>query len=320
MSRLVRILFPFSCCFFMLALLCAACVTSMQSPAASSGSAQSSVPPGHGSAPDAPPEPSVPGSSESPPDSPVSGDPEPPPDSSDPGGGQKDDPAPAPDYDFTQPVPESEAVDKEYFADAAFLGDSRTEGFLLYSGIGRGKNLTASGANIFRLSENKAITIGGEKYTLLEALALEQYAKVYICLGVNELGYNNDEGFYQAYCDAIDAIRACQPDAVIYVQSLIPLNEDVIAATGGKKYLTNEHLRRYNELIRRAAEEKQVAFLDVYAAFEEDGILPAEASSDGVHLTGAYCRRWLEYLMTHTVDFDTLYPGGVSEAEEVPET
>ena len=37
-------------------------------------------------------------------------------------------PAPAaPLYDFSQPAPEGEAVDNSYFADAAFVGDSRTD-------------------------------------------------------------------------------------------------------------------------------------------------------------------------------------------------
>ncbi|MGE4276134.1 MAG: GDSL-type esterase/lipase family protein [Lawsonibacter sp.] len=219
-------------------------------------------------------------------------------------------------YDFSQPAPEREAVDNLYFKDAAFIGDSRTDGFLIYSGIGQGKNLTSNGLSIFELGEKKALTIGGEKYTLLEALALEQYGKVYLSLGVNELGYYDDEGFYRGYCQAIDRIREIQPNAVIYVQGLIPLNEGVIAQTGGETYLTNEHLRVYNDLMRRAAEEKQVAFLDLYSGFaDENGELPAEASRDGVHLRSDWCKQWLAYLQTHTVEFETLYPNG---APQVP--
>ena len=216
-------------------------------------------------------------------------------------------------YDFSQPAPESPAVDNTYFEDAAFVGDSRTDGFLLYSGIGTGTNLTSNGLSIFKLAEKKAITIDGTAYTLLEALELGEYGKVYLSLGVNELGYYNDEGFYQAYCDAIDAIRACQPDAVIYIQGLIPLNEGQIAATTGRTYLTNDHLRIYNDLMKKAAQEKQVVYLDLYSEFvDENGALPEDGSHDGVHLTKAYCQRWLEYLKTHTVDYDTLYPDGAA--------
>lgn len=233
---------------------------------------------------------------------------------------QADPPAPLPEveaYDFSQPAPERAAVDYSYFSDAAFVGDSRTDGFMLYSGIGAGRNLTSNGLSIFKLAEKKALTINGEKYTLLEALALEQYGKVYISLGVNELGINNDARFYDSYCQAIDAIRAVQPSAVIYIQGLIPLNEGQIEEYNGNKYnLTNEHLRVYNDLMKKAAEEKQVVYLDLYAEFvDENNELPAEASRDGVHLKKDACKQWLAYLQTHTVEFDTLYPDGPPVAE-----
>ena len=221
-------------------------------------------------------------------------------------------------YDFAQPVPQGEAVDNSYFDDAAFVGDSRTDGFMLYSGIGTGKNLTSNGLSIFKLAEKKALKIDGKKYTLLEALALEEYGKVYLSLGINELGIHNDKGFYNSYCAAIDAIRAVQPNAVIYIQGLIPLNEEQIEAYNGNKYnLTNDHLRVYNDLMKKAAEEKQVVFLDLYSEFaDENGSLPEGVSRDGVHLKKDACRQWLEYLKTHTVGFDELYPGGLPQAPE----
>ena len=197
-----------------------------------------------------------------------------------------------PAYDFSQPAPQSEPVDNSYFDDAAFVGDSRTDGFMIYSGIGTGTNLTSNGLSIFKLEEKKALTIDGVEYTLLEALALEQYGKVYLSLGVNELGYFDDQGFYDKlgyfddqgfydnYCKAIDEIRKLQPNAVIYIQGLIPLNEEQIAATTGRTYLTNDHLRVYNDLMKQAAQEKQVVYLDLYSVFvDENGALPAGAAT-----------------------------------------
>ena len=222
-------------------------------------------------------------------------------------------------YDFSIPAPEREAVEKDYFADAAFVGDSRTDGFMIYSGIGCGTNLTSNGLSIFKLESKKALKIGGEKYTLLEALEQEQYGKVYLCLGVNELGVYNDEGFYQSYLSAIDAIRACQPNAIIYIQGLIPLNEEDVSATNGPDYLKNDHLRVYNELMFKAAQEKQVVFLDLYTAFaDENGALPAGASRDGVHLKKEYCQQWLAYLQTHTVAPAALGMTETEREERVP--
>lgn len=226
-------------------------------------------------------------------------------------------PETVPGYDFTQDAPENERVEDDYFGDAAFVGDSRTDGLLIYGGMKGATNLTSNGLSIFKLAEKKALTIDGTKYTLLEALALHQYGKVYLSLGVNELGMYDDPGFYRAYCAAIDSIRASQPNAVIYIQGLIPLNESVIAQTGGRSYLTNDHLRIYNDLMRQTAREKNVVFLDLYSAFaDENGELPVDASKDGVHLRKSYCEQWMEYLRTHTVSYES-YAAGLAAAEQM---
>lgn len=213
---------------------------------------------------------------------------------------------PSASYDFSQPVPESAAVDLSYFADAAFVGDSRSEGFYLY-GVKRGKNLSYSGLSVFTFAKNKAFTIGGVSYTGLEALALKEYAKVYLGFGVNELGYINTNVFYQAYCDTIDAVRACQPNAVVYAQTIIPVNEAAVTAAGGKQHLNNERVRLYNDLIRQAALEKHVPLVDLYSALAVDGSLPADASQDGIHLNRNYYKKQLDYVQCHTIAFDALY-------------
>ena len=225
---------------------------------------------------------------------------------------------PSPTYDFSQPVPEQPAVESDYFADAAFVGDSRSDGFYLY-GVKRGKNLSSSGLSVFTFAKKKTFTIGGTGYTALEALALNEYTKVYLGFGVNELGYINTDTFYRAYCETIDAVRACQPRAVVYAQTMAPVNESRVAAVGGAGHLNNDRVRLYNDLIRKAAAEKHVPLLDIYSALAVDGSLPAEASRDGIHLTGDYCRKQLEYLTTHTVSFDTLYSLSETEPEVLPD-
>lgn len=224
----------------------------------------------------------------------------------------------SPAYDFSQPVPQQDAVENSYFSDAAFVGDSRMEGFWLYSGVKQGKNLSATGLSLFNLDQKTVLTSGGQRYTLLEALSLREYGMIYLGFGINELGYINIDAFQNAYAEVIDAIRTCQPKAVIYIQTLIPLNEAQVAATGGAGHLNNARLCLYNERIRQVAQDKRVALLDLYSAFSADGILPADASRDGVHLNRTYCKKQLDYLKTHTVDFDTLYPQPQTETEVFP--
>lgn len=225
---------------------------------------------------------------------------------------------PQSDYDFSQPVPECEPVDSDYFSDAAFVGDSRSEGFYLYA-VKRGKNLSSSGLSVFNLAQKKCFSINGTRSTALDVLSQKEYAKIYLGFGVNELGYINADAFYQSYCETIDAVRACQPHAVVYAQTMAPVNEARVAATGGKKHLNNDRVRLYNDLIRKAALEKQIPLLDIYSALAVDGSLPAEASRDGVHLTGDYCRKQLEYLKSHTISFESLYSPPETEPEVLPD-
>ena len=206
-----------------------------------------------------------------------------------------------PAYDFSQPVPESNPVENDYFADAAFLGDSRTEGFWLYSGVKQGRLLAGSGLSVFSLHEKRVASVGGTRYTAPEVLSMESFGKVYIGLGLNELGYRDLDAVYTAYCQAVDTVRRHQPQAVIYMQTLIPVNTAQAASAGSEGHVNNDRIQLYNDLIRRIAAEKQVPLLDLYSAFIVDGQLPEDASRDGVHLLPPYCQKQLEYMKCHTV-------------------
>lgn len=198
------------------------------------------------------------------------------------------------------PVPESEAVEDTYFEDAVFLGDSRTEGFRLYSGLKSGTCLYGVGATVETVFTKKAWPAdGGEKVPLLDALAEMECGKVYLMLGVNELGWSKKETFHDQYAKVIDRIREDHPDARIILQTILPVSAKQDARGS---YVNNERIGVYNQVIRTLAEEKDCALVDVAEALAgEDGCLPKELNFDGVHLNPAGCKIWLEYLRTHSV-------------------
>lgn len=198
------------------------------------------------------------------------------------------------------PVPESEAVEDAYFEDAVFLGDSRTEGFHLYSGLRTGTYLYAVGATVESVFTKKVWPAEGEeKVPLLDALAGTECGKVYLMLGVNELGWSKKETFHDQYAKVIDRIREDHPDARIILQTILPVSAKQDARGS---YVNNERIGVYNQVIRTLAEEKDCALVDVAEALAgEDGCLPKELNFDGVHLNPAGCKIWLEYLRTHSV-------------------
>ena len=226
----------------------------------------------------------------------------------------------APLYDFSQPAPEDGEAEEDYFSDAVFLGDSRTDGLRLYSGIRPGGVIYHNGLMVFEAAdrENKCIKgADGQKHAVLELLEQNTYGKVYVMFGVNELGYFNDQAFADAYSQMVDDIRAIQPNAVIYLQNLVSVNPEKCKANNQPYYVTNEKIAVYNDIIADIAEEKHAVLVDVNAALvDETGILPAEGTTDGVHFTKDYYVKWYDYLKIHTVDPDLYWAGQTAVTEE----
>ncbi len=197
------------------------------------------------------------------------------------------------------PVPEGEAQEDTYFADAVFLGDSRTEGFHLYSGLREGTYFYAVGATVESVFTKAVWEQEGGKVPLLDAAADVSCGKIYVMLGVNELGWNKVETFTNQYAKVIDRLREDHPDAEVVIQSILPVS----AAQDAKgTYVNNQRIRTFNEAILALAEEKDCAYVNVAEAVTgEDGCLRPELTSDGVHLNTAGCRIWLDCLRTHPV-------------------
>ena len=214
-------------------------------------------------------------------------------------------PPPWEPYQFGVPVEESDPVaDDSFFDDAVFLGDSRTEGLQLFSGLKRGDFYWARGMTVFKADSEdyRVFEIEGQSYNMLEVLALKQYDNVYIMLGVNELGY--PAGSYESgLMELLDQVLELQPEAVVYLQVMPPLNDGLCRQNKLASYINNANLAAFNQAIVRAAAEKKVVLLNTAEVYTgPDGQLPAELANDGCHFAyGAY-GKWADYLRNHVMD------------------
>ena len=200
------------------------------------------------------------------------------------------------DYDYALPMPESGAVSEEYFSDAIFIGDSRTDGLLLYTGLSVKKSYAFTSLMVDTVFTRELVFHDGGYIPVSEAVKVfDDWHKVYIMLGTNELGWRSSEYFIRKYGEVVSLLRQIHPDCEIYMQSILPIRSE----NGENVAKVSE----FNALLRSLAEEKKVFFVDVYSFFaDESGQLPEEAGKDGIHLNSAYCRRWLEFLQTHTYE------------------
>lgn len=209
-----------------------------------------------------------------------------------------EEPESSPEYDYSMPVPASAPVDEHYFDDAVFIGDSRTEGFILYNGLSNTTSYAYKGLMVDTVFTKPVVNQSGQKVPVIDALKATPFSKVYIMLGVNETGWAYGRIFQEKYGELIDAIRAINPEATVYIQEILPVSNQVSST---HSYLTNTKISAYNALLRELAEEKQVYYIDAGSAVAAaDGSLPEDASADGIHLVKASCGAWLDYLKAHT--------------------
>ena len=185
-------------------------------------------------------------------------------------------------------------VDDDYFTDAVFLGDSRVQGLGLYSDL-PAVNYGVVSMQLYKVFERKAIS------TELGKLTMDPpYGKVYLKFGLNELGWGNNGLFEEYYYTLIDYIKAVEPDAVIYVMSVIHVTA---AEQASSSVFNNDAIDKRNEVLKEIAENEHVYYLDLNEVFTgEDGCLPAEDSFDGIHIRSQAMYKWVDYLKTHAIE------------------
>lgn len=188
----------------------------------------------------------------------------------------------------------NETADDSYFDDAVFIGDSLTEGFQLHGGLTNATYYGFKNLNIKEVFENALVKSDGGKITIAAALKKHNFGKYYIMLGANELGWVYPEVFTKKYGELVDLIKELNPNAKIYLQSVLPVTAE---ASEKSTVYSNSRIDYYDELISALAAEKGVTYLNVREAVQnENGILPDDAATDGVHLNKDYCKKWADYL------------------------
>lgn len=197
------------------------------------------------------------------------------------------------EYDYTK-------VEEDYFKDAVFIGDSRTLGIADYAKIDA-DFYCESGMMIFKLLSDKGIKNPktGEKVNLSEVLQQKEYGKIYIMLGLNELGYGNTERFYEKYKEVLEKIKEWQPQAVIFVMANLHVSQE---KNNYSTEFNNINVNDKNVAVANLADGINIFYLDCNPLFvDESGFLKAELTFDGVHLYANSYSVWKDFLMEHGV-------------------
>ena len=76
--------------------------------------------------------------------------------------------------------------------------------------------------------DSAIVSVPGQKkkITVEEALSEKQFAKIYLMIGINEMGTGTVESFMKAYGEAVQHLQELQPDAVIYLQAIMKVTTE----------------------------------------------------------------------------------------------
>lgn len=197
------------------------------------------------------------------------------------------------------------SVEEEYFADAVFIGDSRTVGLYEYGGLEEIAAFYAStGLTIYKLLDAQIVELPGqkEKQTIEEALQERHFSKIYLMIGINEMGTGTTDTFMEKYSEVVERIKELQPDAILYLQGIMKVTTQ---RSEQGDYINNEGIEERNRRISGLTDGEHVFYLDVNPVIcDEGGGMEEAYTYDGVHLKAQYVGLWKDFLKSHALVLD----------------
>ncbi|MBM6926506.1 GDSL-type esterase/lipase family protein [Pseudoflavonifractor phocaeensis] len=197
-----------------------------------------------------------------------------------------------------------------WFDDAVFVGDSislKLTGYVSKmrqsdpSFLGKAQFLTAgslgSGNALWDVSSESVHPLyQGTKMRLEDSIAACGAKKLYILLGMNDVGMYGIDGSVANMETLLKLILEKTPDLQIFVQSATPIHKG-----NELKVLNNANLVIYNQGLQEMCQRNGWHYVDVASVLRDaDGYLPdaycSDASGMGMHFTDQACQVWIDYL------------------------
>ena len=207
-------------------------------------------------------------------------------------------PEPVPDQPEEPEEPSAPVKPEDPFTNALFIGDSRTVGIAEYSGITEADFFAFTGMSVYTAFKKESAVGSWQKGTLLaDALQARQYDRVYLMLGVNELGYNFQKTV-ERYGEMVQQIRELQPDAYLILEASLHVTKK---RSDTDSTFNNSNIDRMNQAQAAFADGEHIFFIDVNPVFDDEtGALNQDYTFDNTHPYGKYYSKWADWLRENT--------------------
>ena len=166
-----------------------------------------------------------------------------------------------------------------------FLGNSITDG--------------CEWSELFQNPNLKNRGIGGDDtdgiIERLDEVVESKPLKIFIMAGTNDLAFGKSvEYVIENYKKIIEKIESSSSKTEIYIQSVLPV-DDAIHYTR-----PNQDIMKINEQLKRIAKQKNLVYIDLFAAFKtENNKLNSDYSIDGLHLNGKGYLIWKDIIQKY---------------------
>ncbi|MBR6682036.1 MAG: hypothetical protein IKL40_03530 [Clostridia bacterium] len=188
--------------------------------------------------------------------------------------------------------------------DALFIGDSRSHGIKIYSNLEKkgATFFTNVGMSIYNVRNTEVYVTNQGNYKIEQLLTEKKYGKIFLMLGVNEIGYpfNPTVSNYKTF---VEDIQKLQPDALIFIQANLKVTKAVSDANIKANWpVNNPMIDTFNEAIKVAADNKKVFYIDINEKFNDgNGNMPTDkAGGDGIHVTANAYVEWASWIEEQT--------------------
>lgn len=207
-------------------------------------------------------------------------------------------PEPVPDQPEEPEEPSAPVKPEDPFSNALFIGDSRTVGIAEYSGITEADFFAFTGMSVYSALKKESSVGSWKKGTLLaDALQSQKYDRVYLMLGVNELGYNFQKTV-ERYGELVQQIRDLQPDAYLILEASLHVTKK---RSDTDSTFNNSNIDRMNQAQAAFADGEHIFFIDVNPVFDDEtGALNQDYTFDNTHPYGKYYSKWADWLRENT--------------------
>lgn len=196
------------------------------------------------------------------------------------------------------PAPTFTDAPENYFDDALFIGDSRTDGIRLFGNIKNATYFCGTGTSIYGAMSVSLNVSGYGQTTLPKLLQSGHFGKVYIMLGINDAG-NDREFTINRYSQIVDAVRKYQPDAIIFLEANLHCTANKAASS---PVFSKDSVDGLNKSISELANGTDIFYIDCNVLFDdENGYLSPAYASDGAHVTADAYSIWCNWLRQNAI-------------------